>query len=748
MTRKITHCYAPSETWTCIGRPDDTYKTLVNEKGSLLYEFTNSFPSEGKFWFNRIFSFGLDTPHAPVRITQSTETARHPFVKTIIQYPHATLELLAFAHEADGKRTDVVLWTVRIGPILEIGPISVDTAVIVEGQALGKLFVVAESAQGVEGSAASHDIYSVDAHTWAHIPSYFLTMPPPESTPEPKLAFVATPQKLQMSSGRQHGPVPRLRTDRFTVTAVQPVQGAFIFPLNHTFDEERLNQSMLAWVKQALSDERDFWTNYPLLPLGWQLPDEDVWQTAVACARNIMQAREIKDGIPEFQVGSTCYRGLWVVDGHFILEAARYLGHEMASEQGINALLRRVKPDGAIMQLPFHEKETGIALFSLIRHCELDDNWARLAEIWPTIQNAVGFIRSQREASKARGVDAAEYNLMPPAFGDGGLGGHRPEYTTTLWTLAGLKKAAAAAQKLGVTDDAQRFTVEFDDLLTVFREKAARDMRHLPDGTPYLPISMPGASSEHIHDEHFAGEVSPYQRINLGTATWALAHAIYPGEVFAPDDSIVQNFCRLLEQIDDEEGIPARTGWLPHNAVWNYSASFYAHVWLYAGRPDKAIDYLYAFANHASVTRVWREEQSLRSASYEQMVGDMPHNWASAEFVRLLRHLLLFERGEQLDLLLGLPPEWIRPSTRILLEKTPTRYGPVTLDLQFGEDATAALQLAFDTTFSQQPKEVLLHLPSGFTEAWCDGEPLVCVNGRCTIPFVPNQTIKMKKSGN
>ncbi len=774
-TRKITHCYAPSETWTNIGRPDDPHKTLVNEKGSLLYDFANSFPSEGKFWFNRIFSFGLHTPAAPIKITQSTESARHPFVKTVIAYPQATLELLAFAHEANGRRADVVLWTVQTEKE------GVETAVWVEGQALGKLFVVDETAvdRGADGSAASQDIYAVAAHAWPHIPSYFLTMPKPETAPEPTFAFLSTPQKLQMSSGRQYGPVPRLRTDIFTVTVGQPVQGAFIFPANNptNFNSSFLRRQEstpqkrwipafagmtrsksdktiipksgnlydLNWARQALADERAFWTNYPLLPLRWRLPDDDMMDMIVSCARNIMQAREIKDGIPEFQVGATCYRDLWVVDGHFILEAARYLGHAAASEQGINALLRRVKPNGAIQQLSFHEKETGIAIFSLIRHCELDDDWARLADLWLTIQNGVQFIRSQREASRARGETAVEYNLMPPAFGDGGLGGTRPEYTTTLWTLAGLKKAVWAAQKLGFDEDAQHFTTEFEDLLAVFREKAARDMRHLPDGTPYLPIAMPGASSEHIHDENFAGAVSPQYRINPGTATWALAHAIYPGELFASDDPIVQNFCRHLDLIDDEEGIPANTGWLPHNAVWNYAASFYAHIWLYVGRPDKAIDYLYAFANHASKTRVWREEQSLRSASYEQIVGDMPHNWASAEFVRLTRHLLVFERGNQLDLLLGLPPEWVRPNGRITLEKTPTRYGPVTLDLHFGENGGAVLQLEFDTTFSQRPETVILYLPEGITQAqFAGGERLGCENGRCFIPFAPNQTIYLK----
>lgn len=725
-TRKITHHYAPSVSWTCIGRPDDPHKTLVNEAGALLYDFINWINLSEAYFFKRVFSFGLQAAGEPTSVIQTTETARHPFVKTVLQYPHVTLELLAFAHEHDDKRTDVVLWTVYADQ-------PVDTAVWVDGQALGKAFVTPRQ------DTPSHGIYTVAVHEWSHIPSHFrvssrLEAPSDSSDPERCIAYLSVPYALQPASSHHYGPTPRYQTPILTATPDSPLTGAIIFPVDHEGDDHY----NLAWAQGALQAECQFWTDYPLQPVAWQLPDCDVMDMITACARNILQARDVKAGLPEFQVGPTCYRGLWVVDGHFILEAARYLGHESASDQGIHALLRRVNPDGSIMQLPFHIKETSIALATFVRQCELDDDWERLVAMWSVFQNAVRYIRSLREASKARGENAPEYNLMPPTFGDGGLGGGRPEYTTALWTLVGLKQAVRAAKKLGFSADEQWFQAEYDDLLRVFREKAARDMRPLPDGTPYLPMAMPGGGSEHRDNQDFVGEVDPYLRINPGTATWALAHAIYPGEVFAPDDPIVQNFCKLLDQIDDEEGIPAGTGWMPHEALWTYAASFYAHVWLYAGHPDKAIDYLYDFANHATPTRVWREEHSLRSASFEHLWGDMPHNWASAEFIRLTRHLLVFERDNRLDLLPGLPPEWIQPNATIQLESTPTRYGPVTLELTFDDRCNGTLTLGFDPARSLQPERVMLHVPPGFT---IEGREAV---SPLEIPFVPNQVLNLR----
>jgi hypothetical protein len=42
-----------------------------------------------------------------------------------------------------------------------------------------------------------------------------------------------------------------------------------------------------------------------------------------------------------------------------------------------------------------------------------------------------------------------------------------------------------------------------------------------------------------------------------------------------------------------------------------------------------------------SPSGVWREGQTPVGAAPAQYMGDMPHNWASAEFIRLVRHLLV-----------------------------------------------------------------------------------------------------------
>ncbi|MEZ4556892.1 MAG: hypothetical protein R2854_10665 [Caldilineaceae bacterium] len=175
--------------------------------------------------------------------------------------------------------------------------------------------------------------------------------------------------------------------------------------------------------------------------------------------------------------------------------------------------------------------------------------------------------------------------------------------------------------------------------MQALREHATRDMGVLPDGTPYLPMLKPGSGQHHWNHE-FRGTPPPWQRVNPGTATWALAHAVYPGELFAADDPLVQNFCALLDQIDDAEVCRRRQAGCRTRRS-GPAASFYAHVWLYAGRPDKAVDYLYAFANHAAPTRLARGAEPggrtprPKSGRYAPQLGVGRVHPSGAQFDRL-----------------------------------------------------------------------------------------------------------------
>jgi hypothetical protein len=197
-------------------------------------------------------------------------------------------------------------------------------------------------------------------------------------------------------------------------------------------------------------------------------------------------------------------------------------------------------------------------------------------------------------------------------------------------------------------------------------------MRPHPSGFTYLPMLMKEDPQWLAPDE--------WDRPRPQSGQWALSHAIYPGLVFAKDDPVVKGHIALMQACTQEE-VPAETGWLPHQGLWTYNAPFVAHVYLWAGQADWARQTFVGFLNHASPLYCWREEQPLRGSLVCGYVGDMPHNWASAECILYLRHMLALEDGPALRLLEGIGEGELASGEGYQIAESPTRFGRVSLTL-------------------------------------------------------------------
>jgi hypothetical protein len=86
--------------------------------------------------------------------------------------------------------------------------------------------------------------------------------------------------------------------------------------------------------------------------------------------------------------------------------------------------------------------------------------------------------------------------------------------------------------------------------------------------------------------------------------------------------------------------------------------------------------------NHASPLHAWREEQPLQNALLGDNWGDMPHNWASAECIRYLRHMLVLEDDRKIRLLAGLMPSDLKERVAFSLQGSPTRFGRISLNAE------------------------------------------------------------------
>jgi hypothetical protein len=68
----------------------------------------------------------------------------------------------------------------------------------------------------------------------------------------------------------------------------------------------------------------------------------------------------------------------------------------------------------------------------------------------------------------------------------------------------------------------------------------------------------------------------------------------------------------------------------------------------------------------------------------------MPHVSAAAEFIRLVGHLLAFDRGPDLHLFEGLPTEWLKPGMTTRLNGLVTPFGLLTLELKVAMEGNKA----------------------------------------------------------
>ena len=447
-------------------------------------------------------------------------------------------------------------------------------------------------------------------------------------------------------------------------------------------------------VAQAIEQRdraHDWWEKLDLPYSAVQIPDAGIQEMIESSLRNIWQAREIVHGKIAFHVGPTCYRGLWIVDGAFLLESAAIVGRGQDARSGIEYMLSKQKPDGGFELMARYWKENGIVLWAATRHAFLTQDKAWLRAQWPALRRVVKNTQDLR-AQVSKDPKALDYRLLPNGLIDGGLVGEgKPEYSNTQWNLAGLKAAIAAARWLDETDDAAAWQKEYDDFHAAFRKAAARDMRKDNFGNAYLPTMMGNA-----------GNATPQK------GQWSFCHAIYPGQVFAIDDPLAQGQMAML-RATKVEGMVCDTGWM-QDGLWNYFASFYGHAALWMGHGDEAAQVLYDFANHSVPTRVWREEQKPSGKGNEE-VGDMPHNWASAEFIRLAVHLLEIDRGDELHLLEGMPAEWLKPGMATRLSGVATPFGPLHLTVLAAADGkTATLEIK---PLAANCKAVVVHLPDG-----------------------------------
>lgn len=424
------------------------------------------------------------------------------------------------------------------------------------------------------------------------------------------------------------------------------------------------------------------------------VPDKGVQDILTSCFRNIFQAEDIRLGEPSFNVGPTMYRGLWIADGTFILGTLAMLNHINDVRDCIKYLLSLQLPGGGFNVLGDFHKENGLVIYMLVRHAMLTQDKQWLSTHWGVIEGCIKYI-NQLHIETLNSPDSVFYGLLPPGTVDGGIQ-YGDDYSNTEWCLSGMLWAVKAAKWIGKNNEAESWQKEFDSFLNYFMNSAKESLRKDNKGNIYLPVL--------INNEK---NLAPQK------GQWAFCQSVYPGGLFDENPelhSIAEGTMKMLQD-HREEGLVFNTGWL-QNGLWTYFSSFYGHALEWLGEGSELPQLLYDYANHSSPTLVWREEQMPQGKGNE-VVGDMPHNWASAEFIRMIINMIELDRGKDLSLFEGLPSQWLSPKDQIMLHDIRTPFGRINLLLNVNSDGDSAkLHLNF-LDKGRLPSSIIIH-----KEAW------------------------------
>ena len=437
-----------------------------------------------------------------------------------------------------------------------------------------------------------------------------------------------------------------------------------------------------------------YWEKSVSLPYdAIQVPDPGFQAIIETAIRETYQMRYIINDLPAFYLGARGYNEYWVLDGSVVDEALDVLGRDQDAGGFMDYMLLHQHPDGRVQALTLHWKETGIALVALYRHARMTQDKAWLRAHWPQFSHAVAAIEKFRHIGSSTDPSAPNYHLSPVGFGDGGVM-VQAEFTNDHWLLAGMKAAVDAAQWVGESGDAETWGTQYADFNSAFQKAIARDARTDAHGNRYIPALMGAQPKESTEGNEYVPTIVSDDDKETASGEWAFLLGVAPGHIFEKNDPLMLGTLKMMEahEAPEQGGIVEGCGW---SSFWTACSSFYARDLLWLGQGQKAAQLQYAVARHSSPE--WNFCEETPKPKPGEIVkfdrgcgGDMPDIFNVAEFIRLTGQLLALERGQELHLFEGLPPQWLKPGMITRLNGMGTVFGKLTLELKVATDGKKA----------------------------------------------------------
>lgn len=374
-----------------------------------------------------------------------------------------------------------------------------------------------------------------------------------------------------------------------------------------------------------------------------------------------------RDG-PAIQPGARAYRRSWIRDGSLISAALLRLDYAADVARYAEWYAPFQFPSGKVPCCvdrrgadPVPEHDSGGELIYLIaEYYRYTGDRALVERLWPHVAATVDYLDSLRRERMTPEYRTPErrafFGLLPPSISHEGYAA-KPmhSYWDDLFALKGFKDAADLAAALGREADRARFAALRDELRRDLVASYALAMaRHRID---YLPGSVE------------LGDFDP-------TSTSIL---LAPVNEVAP--LLAAALRRTFERYDDS----VRSRWDGTRAWESYTPYEFRNVaaLLRLGWKDRALALLRGLLGDRR-PEGWQQwaEVVWRDPRAPKFIGDMPHTWVGADFIRSTLDLLAYETDSALVVGAGVPPAWVREGNGVAVRGLRTTRGPLSFTMR------------------------------------------------------------------
>jgi hypothetical protein len=378
--------------------------------------------------------------------------------------------------------------------------------------------------------------------------------------------------------------------------------------------------------------------------IGLDLPERKVSDTFYSGLRTILEGRYVAGGFTVQTVNALQYHFFLLRDGAMMTDALELAGYQAQAAENLRFFAAWQRADGLFISRSGQYDGIGQALWALGEHARRsgDAAWAR-AQL-PAVAAAEAWIARSRAADR--------YSLLPAGNPRDNefVAGHL--FGDDFWAVAGLDAAAALARVAGEPGSAAAWQAQADDLRAAVRRQVQRVRGR------------------------FGGAIPPAVDA-AGGFDWGNLWAAWPDAVLAPADPAVSATLRRVRS-RFAEGIATFGGARPN--LHDYLGFRVFETELERGQQADVVAGLYSTLAHTTATNTGFETAE-PYASRAADVNLAPHGWFAAEYVELVRNMLVREDGSALDLMSALPPGWLAPGRHVGVTHAPTLYGPVDVSI-------------------------------------------------------------------